>query len=193
MAKDLLRTLKMAEANWRESSPEWNRKLEDWERWKLQAKDRERLADRARKQKNDDAPGDVATQGGSWEASFNPDDPLPQFSFMPVKNAYSMTDLDADIAQLSWNTKIPSWAFECLRRGIAVHHAGMNFHYRNLVERQACLCFPKCPLINAQISACSDKDACEWSLQRASQIQYFNPLHNLCRHRHVGIGDQRAY
>lgn len=138
LAQDLLLALTEAEINWRNSSPEWTRKLQDWERWKLRAKERERLAERAKKQKKDaDAPDDAATQDGSWEQSFDPDDPSPQFSFTAVKNAYSRTDLDSDIDRLPWRAKnsIQSWALDCLRRGIAVHHAGMNKHYRSLVER----------------------------------------------------------
>ncbi|KAF7974023.1 hypothetical protein HWV62_13539 [Athelia sp. TMB] len=137
LAQDLLLALTTAEAKWRDSSPEWTRKLQEWERWKLRAKERERLADRAKKQKKDaDAPGDAVAQDGSWEQSFDPDDPSPQFSFTAVKNAYSRNDLDSDIDRLPWRAKtsIQPWALDCLRRGIAVHHAGMNKHYRSLVE-----------------------------------------------------------
>ncbi|KZP15484.1 P-loop containing nucleoside triphosphate hydrolase protein [Athelia psychrophila] len=132
MAKDLLLALTTAEADWRKSDPEWIHKLQDWERWKLGAKERQRLASRAKKQKQDgDAAIYAGAQGGSWDSSFDPKDPSPQFSFT---NAYSKTDLDADIAHLPWRTNIQPWALQCLRRGIAVHHAGMNKHYRGLVE-----------------------------------------------------------
>ncbi|KZP15488.1 P-loop containing nucleoside triphosphate hydrolase protein [Athelia psychrophila] len=135
MANVLLLALTTAEADWRKSSPEWTRKLQNWERWKLRAKERERLADRT-KQKNadDEAPGNAAALGGSWESSFDPNDPSPQFSFTSVKNFYSKTDLDADIARLPRMSCIQPWALECLRRGIAVHHTAMNKHYRSLVE-----------------------------------------------------------
>lgn len=137
MAQDLLKALQSAEVRWRESSNEWTQKLRDWERWKLRAKERERLADRAKKQKKDsDGPEAASTQDSSWEQSFDPDDPSPQFSFASTKTSYSKSELDKDIASLSWGASaVQPWAIECLRRGIATHHAGMNKKYRSLVER----------------------------------------------------------
>jgi len=135
MAEDLLQALENAEEKWRKSSPEWNQKLREWEIWKLRAKERERLAERAQKQRKDaDEPGAGSIHEGSWEQSFNPDDPSPQFSFAGTHVSYSKSELDEDIARLSW-TSIQKWAIACLRRGIAVHHAGMNKRYRSLVER----------------------------------------------------------
>ncbi len=40
----------------------------------------------------------------------------------------------ADIAELRW-TSTPDFLFRALRRGIAVHHSGMNKTYRVFVER----------------------------------------------------------
>lgn len=136
MAQDLLEALEKAEEKWRKSSKEWTQKLQDWEKWKLRAKERERLADRAKKQKKDtDAPDTTGVPDGSWEQSFDPDDPSPQFSFASTKTSYSKSEQDKDIAGLGWNASIQPWALACLRRGIAVHHAGMNKRYRSLVER----------------------------------------------------------
>jgi superfamily II RNA helicase len=135
MAQDLLRALERAEEKWKHSSPEWNQKVRDWEMWKGRAKERERLAERAKKQKKDpDEPDAASAHDGSWEQSFNPGDPLPQFSFAGVHTSYSKSELDDDIAGLAW-LSIQPWAIACLRRGVAVHHAGMNKRYRSLVER----------------------------------------------------------
>jgi ATP-dependent RNA helicase DDX60 len=135
MGQDLLQALESAEENWRKSSPEWNQKLRGWEIWKLHAKERERLLERVHKQKKDPNEPEVASiHDSSWEKSFNPDDPSPQFSFAGTHTSYSKTELDEDIANLAW-ASIQPWAVACLRRGIAVHHAGMNKRYRSLVER----------------------------------------------------------
>ena len=135
MAQDLLQALETAEERWRQVDPEWNRKLREWEVWKLRAKERERLAERVKKQKKDsDEPDAASTHDSSWEQSFDPDDPSPQFSFAGTHTSYSKTELDSDIANLAW-VSIQPWAIACLRRGIAVHHAGMNKRYRSLVER----------------------------------------------------------
>ena len=68
----------------------------------------------------------------SWEASFDPDDPNPQFSFLGSKA--SKEHLEAAITDLSW-TSTPPWVMDALRRGIGIHHSGMNKHYRTAVER----------------------------------------------------------
>jgi superfamily II RNA helicase len=137
LAQDLLNALESAEDVWRESSTEWNEKLRVWENWKLRAKERERLLERAEKQKKDlNTPVGQGTPESSWEHSFDPDDPSPQFSFAGSyrDTSYSKGELDEDLNQLRW-VSIPPWAITCLRRGIAVHHAGMHRHYRSLVER----------------------------------------------------------
>jgi hypothetical protein len=134
MAQDLITALQTAEEKWRQSSPEWNRKLRAWEQWKLHAKDRERLAEKVKKQKKDPDAEPAGDHGHSWESSFDPGDPSSEFSFAGTRMAYSKTDLDGDVKDLAW-TSTPQWAVDGLRRGIAVHHAGMNKRYRSLVER----------------------------------------------------------
>lgn len=134
MAHDLLEALEREEEKWKQSSVEWNQKVRDWEKWKLRAKERERMVERAKKQKKDpDDPDTANVHDSSWEQSFDPDDPLSQFSFAGGYKNYSKSELDEDIAGLAW-TSIPKWVLACLRRGIAVHHAGMNKLYRSLVE-----------------------------------------------------------
>ncbi|GJE85123.1 P-loop containing nucleoside triphosphate hydrolase protein [Phanerochaete sordida] len=130
--KRLLESLENAEAKWRQSSPEWKRKIQQWEKWKSQAAMREKLADRQKKQKKDaadDAPSNNADP--SWEATFDPDEPSPQFSFLGKK--VSKTILHEAIEDIKWTTT-PKWALDALSRGIGIHHAGMNKHYRTAVE-----------------------------------------------------------
>lgn len=137
LARELLSALESAENTWRESSAEWNDRLRLWKNWKLHAKERERLVERAKKQKKDPNFSERQdTPESSWERSFDPDDPSPQFSFAGSHRdtSYSKSELNEDLKQLQW-ASIPSWALACLRRGIAVHHAGMHRHYRSLVER----------------------------------------------------------
>ncbi|KAF8812130.1 P-loop containing nucleoside triphosphate hydrolase protein [Phlegmacium glaucopus] len=132
MAQHITEALKNAEQKWRLSSPEWKQKLIKWETWKAQAKQRERREEKAkkRKQREDDGKG-YDIPDASWESSFNPDDPSPQFTFIAPDT--SKAQLDVDIEKLSWGST-PHWAFAALRRGVGVHHAGMHRHYRTLVE-----------------------------------------------------------
>ena len=66
-------------------------------------------------------------------ASFDPDDPLPDFSFANSAK-YQKSELLKDIDDLKW-TSTPSWAIKALRRGVGVHHAGMSKGYRTTIER----------------------------------------------------------
>lgn len=106
--------------------------MKDWEAWKRQAKQREKALEKTAKQKKDKDTERDSGPAPSWEASFDPEDPSDQFSFANTR-AYSMAKLDEDIRALRW-TSTEGWAFDVLRRGIAVHHAGMNKGYRTLVE-----------------------------------------------------------
>ena len=136
MAQAILSVLEDAEEKWRATSPEWKRKIKQWEVWVSKAKERERQAERLKKVKKDDeAPPAAAEADTSWEASFNPDDPSPQFSFAGMSPAFTKEDLDEEIRSLARWSSAPEWALKGLRRGIGVHHSGMNKHYRTLVER----------------------------------------------------------
>lgn len=136
MAQSILEVLEVSEERWRETNPEWKRKIRQWEAWVSRAKERERQAERLKKvKKDDDKSAGAAEPETSWEASFNPEEPSPQFSFAGMSPAFTKEDLDAEIHSLSrWNSA-PDWALNGLRRGIGVHHSGMNKHYRTLVER----------------------------------------------------------
>ena len=133
MAYDLLEELEQAEENWRSTSIEWKRKILAYQSWLEKAKQRERQLERATKQKADeDAPLHEAVDT-SWEASFDPDEPSALFSFAGT-TSYSKADLQKEIENLGY-TSTDTRALTALRRGIGIHHAGMNKGYRSLVER----------------------------------------------------------
>ncbi|KDQ52162.1 hypothetical protein JAAARDRAFT_73245 [Jaapia argillacea MUCL 33604] len=134
MARDVLKSLERAEESWRETSPEWKRKIQAWETWRLRSKERERLAERVKKQKKDADDPTVPDTDSSWESSFDPDDPSPQFSFASTSSTYTKKELDDDIYDLTRRGSVPDWVVRCLRRGIGIHHSGMNKHYRSTVE-----------------------------------------------------------
>ncbi|KAJ7511822.1 hypothetical protein B0H11DRAFT_2268815 [Mycena galericulata] len=132
LTQEILSTLKNAETKWRKESPVWNEKIKQWENWKRRAKERERMMEKlARNRKKDDETPE--TQGdGSWESSFDLDEPSAQFSF--AGTSYSRSELVKDIHELSRWSNAPDWALQALERGVGVHHAGMNKKYRSLVE-----------------------------------------------------------
>jgi superfamily II RNA helicase len=98
------------------------------------------VAKAAKRRKDDDgAPENLGEQEHSWENSFDPNEPSPQFSFTGI-TTYSRSDLAKNIQELRrW---APDWALDALERGVGVHHAGMNKKYRSLVERCAKVSLP---------------------------------------------------
>ena len=133
MARHITGALERAEEQWRRNSPEWKQKLIQWDAWKAQSKQRELAEARARKKrKGEEDENGYDRPDASWESSFDPNDPSPQFSFIGPHT--SKVQLDEDIKNLSW-TSIPPWTFAALRRGIGIHHAGMHKHYRTMIER----------------------------------------------------------
>jgi ATP-dependent RNA helicase DDX60 len=132
IAQDILNRLVIAEEKWRGSSLEWKKELKKFEEWQANSKERQRAAERAKKAKK--RSDDIEDQIEPRESSFDPNDPSPQFSFAGDRSGYTKSDMAEDIKTLSrWKT--PEWAISALRRGIAVHHAGMNKAYRSIVER----------------------------------------------------------
>ncbi|KAG8924159.1 hypothetical protein FRC01_011869 [Tulasnella sp. 417] len=131
MARLLLGELKTAEKKWKESSPQWQNKLAKWEDWVAASKLRERASERAKKAKP--LGDEIMIENKSWEESFDPNDPLPEFSFAGPWNSYSKAEMEEDLDDLQW-AGVQPWAMRALKVGIAVHHAGMNRKYRTLIE-----------------------------------------------------------
>ncbi|KAH7094191.1 P-loop containing nucleoside triphosphate hydrolase protein [Auriculariales sp. MPI-PUGE-AT-0066] len=140
MVQKIENDLKKAEIRWKAKSPVWAQKIRDWEAWKATSKDREREREKkvkakAKRNTNEErdtaSPPEAATE---WQKSFDPDYPLEQFSFAGGNAAYLQSELEQDIHELAW-ASVPKWAIAALRRGVAVHHSGMNKKYRSLVER----------------------------------------------------------
>ncbi|KAH7332993.1 hypothetical protein B0J17DRAFT_677146 [Rhizoctonia solani] len=131
-AKALTNALIQGERNWRKSNRQWIKKLEQWEAWKANSKLRERDANRASRRKSYDPQEEQST---TWQSTFDPRDPSPEFSFANLKSGYSKEELSNDVANQKWQQNPwPKYLIEALRRGIAVHHAGMPKGYRVLVE-----------------------------------------------------------
>ena len=134
MAEALLHALEEAERAWRLSNPAFQAKLAKWNQKNDSAKARQRAAEIAKRQRKTKDDGE--DNGGADESTdeFDPDDPSPGFSFANFKTTYSKTELEEDLAGLHRASIKPS-LIQALRRGIAVHHDGMNKAYRSLVER----------------------------------------------------------
>jgi hypothetical protein len=107
-----------------------------YETWQANAKQREKQKERVAKQRptEGDRQQDIASET-AWEASFDPSEPSKDFSFAGNYVNISKGDVDDEIASLAKWSGVDRRALAALRRGIGIHHAGMNKGYRGLVER----------------------------------------------------------
>jgi len=134
MCERLLVELIKAEKQWRETSPEWRRQMAQWELWKIQSAARKRQSEKQARQKHRADDDDMQSESATMESSFDPHDPSPQFTFASKSSAYSKADLEKELRSLERWSSVPNWALAALRRGVGVHHSGMNKRYRTLVE-----------------------------------------------------------
>ena len=137
MGKHICNQLASAEKAFKERDAGWQQKLNAWEQWKGQAKERERAAARE-KRNTGKLKADLELRMQSENPNermenFNPSAPLNDFTFLNTKAPYSIKELMEDCSEIAW-AGTPAWATVCLRRGIGVHHSGMNKAYRSLLE-----------------------------------------------------------
>ena len=110
--------------------------MQAYESWQAGARQRQKQKERAAKQRptEGDSPQKIAAET-SWEASFDPLEPSKDFSFAGNYVNVSKEDVDNEIARLAQWSGVDERILAALKRGIGVHHAGMNKGYRGLVER----------------------------------------------------------
>ncbi|KAM0344559.1 hypothetical protein ACHAPU_007333 [Fusarium lateritium] len=131
--KHILHRLQIAESEFKENDEAWQRKIRVFEQWK---KEKESGRTRVRPQEDgvsklDSAREEASAEMSAWE-SFNPNTPLEEFSFAGAKTM-QQKDFDDLVCSLS-RDKVAGWLIDALRRGLGVHHAGMNRQYRQIVE-----------------------------------------------------------
>jgi hypothetical protein len=140
ICRRLLDDLVAAEKRWKELSPAWKTKLAKWEEWK---RDQEKLSRKRipKASKKGAADGDMSRAERMREAasaevspfeSFNPDAPVDGFHVANVKKLSAAT-FEEYAVQLR-RRDVAEWLIMALRRGIGVHHAGMNRKYRQVCE-----------------------------------------------------------
>lgn len=131
------------ENQWKTSSPEWTKKVAAFEKHR---KDSEALAKRAAKPvkkskkgkqgdgDDDDGPSskldsirEAASQASNKWDGFDPDAPLERFS-LANHTKMSKMELEEYIDKLKY-FHLEDYTIEGLRRGVAVHHSGMNREY----------------------------------------------------------------
>jgi ATP-dependent RNA helicase DDX60 len=144
----MLAHLEKNENEWKQSDQEWQVKLEryeEWQRFQMRSKDTKQkqghkksrrkgsrdvgLDTEDKVSKNDRARDDADIEMSQW-ASFDPDAPLEKFSF---GSRAKLAQIEFDEMTDGLDTKIvDDRILKALRRGIGVHHSGMNRRYRQM-------------------------------------------------------------
>jgi hypothetical protein len=142
ICKTLMTQLETAETAWKESSPKWKADLAKWEDYKkMMTKANKRHPPKLSKKKGtegeegltkDDLMRDAAGNEASPWASFDPNTPVDRFHFADSRKL-SKEELAKYEKELI-RREVPEWLLAALRRGIGVHHAGLNRKYRQVCE-----------------------------------------------------------
>lgn len=134
----VLNQLEAAEAEWKKTSKQWAKKMSRYDEYlKSQGKTKGtksangsgmRLGDFSSKLEHERELGEVETS--KWQ-SFDPEAPLPEFSLANSTTCPS-TELESLIRDLKWKGIEDPVLLNGLRRGIACHHSGLPFKYRQM-------------------------------------------------------------
>ena len=144
VCRSVVEQLQTAESQQVKSSAAWARKLEKFEEWK---KIQEKLLSKAPKKaakkggdKDDDDKASkldlqrdaaAATDTSAWE-SFDPDAPIEGYHFADHSKVLP-SEMAIYVRQLK-RREVQPWLIDALKRGVGIHHAGMNRKYRQVVE-----------------------------------------------------------
>lgn len=135
--KGMLSTLQEAESAFKESDTTWQKKLNEFGQWQKQKRSslenqsfsRPRRDDERTLSKLEAVRQEASAETSPWEG-FNLEWPLNQFSFAGTK-AMQQKEFDDLMGSLDAD-RVPLWLIAALRRGLGVHHAGMNRRYRQM-------------------------------------------------------------
>lgn len=140
IAYSVLAQLVEAENRWKDG-PQWKKLMDGYEKYQeLKDKKSKKPAKPSKKGNNDDDEGgsktdrmrEESSDGVSIYDSFDPEAPQADFTFSNSK-FLTKVELDEYVRQLR-RKYIKEELIDLLKRGIGVHHAGMNRKYRQCVE-----------------------------------------------------------
>ncbi|KAI0809733.1 hypothetical protein GGR55DRAFT_689435 [Xylaria sp. FL0064] len=131
MLEFVLEQLESAEEKWKRWDRGWQKKTRDYELWRS-SEDNRKIGKSTEKLTKEERLWEEANADVSRWEGFDPNKPLEQFSFADASRLAG-SELEAFIESLK-DENIRPHLFSALRRGIAVHHAGMNRSYRQVVE-----------------------------------------------------------
>ncbi|KAL4797903.1 DEAD/DEAH box helicase [Aspergillus venezuelensis] len=142
---DLVAKLKTAEDHWKATSTVWKTKLAKFEEWQRSRENdaaflkRMEKGKKGKKRRDNDDDDQISSfdleremaESSQFE-SFNPEDPVSGFHFADEKKL--TTSEIEEYAKVMRRREVPEGLIVALKRGIGVHHAGMNRKYRQVCE-----------------------------------------------------------
>jgi hypothetical protein len=138
IARAILDRLQESEILWKNENPKWKSMMEGYEKWKAANMIKAQRAVKSKKSGDKDAERtskadnerDTAEREGSRYESFDPEAPCEEFSFADTTKVQD-SEMRDYVKQLEWKG-ITGWLIDALKRGLGVHHAGMNRKYRQM-------------------------------------------------------------
>ncbi|KKY34635.1 putative dead deah box helicase [Diaporthe ampelina] len=134
----ILSDLQEAENTWKATDASWKKKVAKFEQFKKDQAKADSLRQKTTKAKakgkrdEDDIGDGRMDDDPSTLSSFDPEAPLERFS-LGDETKLTRSELEWMIWSLRWKNINPD-ILNALRRGIGIHHAGMNRKYRQIVE-----------------------------------------------------------
>ncbi|KAK7698777.1 hypothetical protein SLS64_012258 [Diaporthe eres] len=134
----ILSDLEGAEKAWKSTDAGWKKKVAKFEQFKKDQAKADSLRQKTTKAKakgkrdEDDIGDGRMDDDPSTLSSFDPEAPLERFS-LGDETKLTRSELEWMVWSLRWKNINPD-ILNALRRGIGIHHAGMNRKYRQIVE-----------------------------------------------------------
>jgi len=150
--KTVLEKLQASEADYKKSNPEWRQQMKQYKLWKQEKAAKKAATTEAESKKKTKKTFKLSGDGrlrneptraledakrreleainlSRW-ASFDPSAPLDEFSFAD-RTKLGGSELEELLKSLK-GQHVPPYFVDGLRRGLGVHHAGMNRRYRQM-------------------------------------------------------------
>ena len=133
----LLGQLELEEKRWKDSSPVWANKIAEWKTWQLLEKNHDRTqkrkeAGQTEKMSKNEQILELASTEASKYSSFDPESPVSGFHVADTRKLLP-SEFEKYAEELRQRLVLVR-LIDALRRGIGVHHAGLNRKYRQVCE-----------------------------------------------------------
>lgn len=136
LGQHLVEGLTAKENDFKANNKSWKAKVAEWEQWVNDEPARKKAEEKKMKaiKNREEAQAmkkDTRSADAGWQASFDPEAPLADYTFANEKCGLALEDIVVDVERLS----CAQWMKDGLVRGVAIHHTGLPNYYRQIVER----------------------------------------------------------